>query len=234
MENVRVSRLFVLLVLVLHFNCCAAYDWGDFHKFAVIFFSFLGTFVGLGAIFTVIYFACFRSFLDRFKDEVAETHRLHHPWPIGSARWHLQRWSRGANTSIVVFGRREVSSNGKMNELDYRQQFQSGSLARAPQLQSVQSTNPPMQTEFPVYQTAERIKTPSIIVDRPTYYTPSGLQSPGKVEHIEEYRLVREESTLSQTSGGKPIETGSKTEDRIVRTTTTEHKQQTLRPGTYI
>ncbi|KAI6227331.1 hypothetical protein M3Y99_01269600 [Aphelenchoides fujianensis] len=145
-------RLLVVLLLLLQFNHCNAYDWGDFHKFAVIFFSLLGIFVGLGAIFTVIYFACFKAFLDRFKDEVLETHRLHHPWPIGSARWHLQQW----------------------------------------------------------------------------------IQSPGKLEHTEEYRLVREESTLSQTSAGKPVETGSRTEDRIVRTTTTEHRQQILRPATYI
>ncbi|KAI6200798.1 Glutathione S-transferase protein [Aphelenchoides besseyi] len=89
---------------------------------------------------------------------VAETHRLHHPWPIGSARWHLQRWMRTHRSSS--------SAEEKFPPM-------SGSLARTPQLQSVQLTNPPMQTDFPVYQTAERIKTPSIIVDRPTYYTPS-------------------------------------------------------------
>ncbi|KAI6233736.1 hypothetical protein M3Y99_00889000 [Aphelenchoides fujianensis] len=197
-------RLLVVFLLLLQFNYCNAYDWGDFHKFAVIFFSLLGTFVGLGAIFTVIYFACFKAFLDRFKDEVLETHRLHHPWPIGSARWHLQQWSG--------FTR-------------------SASLTRPPPPQ--QPTYVSSQTNFPPYQ-AEGIKTPSIVVDRPTYYTPSGYQSPGKLEHTEEYHLVREESTLSQTSAGKPVETGSRTEDRIVRTTTTEHRQQILRPATYI
>lgn len=49
---------------------CDAFDWGDFHIFAVIFFSFLGGFLGLGAIFTVIYFACGKRFLNSFQKEV--------------------------------------------------------------------------------------------------------------------------------------------------------------------
>jgi hypothetical protein len=87
------NSLFIFL-LFAQIELSNAYDWGDFHKFAVIFFSFLGTFVGLGAIFTGIYFGCFRAWLDRFKEEVAETHRFYHPWPIGSARWYFQKWSK--------------------------------------------------------------------------------------------------------------------------------------------
>lgn len=49
---------------------CQAFDWGDFHVFAVIFFSFLGGFLGLGAIFGAIYVACGKPFLNRMQDEV--------------------------------------------------------------------------------------------------------------------------------------------------------------------
>lgn len=93
------------------------------------------------------------------------------------------------------------------------------------------------------------MKSPSITVDRAEYYTPSGCKcqfivnfktrvsdfSPtGKLEKIEEYRLIREESTLSRESGSKPTESAGRFEDRIIRTTTTQHNQQVLRPATYI
>lgn len=51
-------------------NCVEALTWGDFHIFAVIFFSFVGGFMGLGAIFGALYIACGKPFLDRFRDEV--------------------------------------------------------------------------------------------------------------------------------------------------------------------
>nr|CDJ80841.1 unnamed protein product [Haemonchus contortus] len=73
----------------------AAFDWGDFHKVAVIFFSFFGPAVILGAIAAVAYFACVRSWYESFREEVRETHRSYHPWPPGSAKWQLQQYVRG-------------------------------------------------------------------------------------------------------------------------------------------
>ncbi|KAI6176329.1 hypothetical protein M3Y97_00786200 [Aphelenchoides bicaudatus] len=192
------------------------YDWGDFHKFAVIFFSFLGTFVGLGAIFSAIYFGCFRGWLDRFKEEVAETHRMHHPWPAGSARWYFQKWLKT---------NRSTSGSSKFPPM-------SASLSRFPQGQLIDVPQP-SQTSFPIYE-PERMKSPSIAIDRAGYYTPSGYLSPGKLEKIEEYRLIREESTLSRGSSGRPVENSSHLEDRIIRTTTTQQNQKVLRPATYI
>lgn len=64
-------RCLALLLLLNTPLGCLAYDWGDFHKFAVIFFSLLGTFVGLGAILAVVYFACFKRFLEGFQEEVS-------------------------------------------------------------------------------------------------------------------------------------------------------------------
>ncbi|KAL6740250.1 hypothetical protein Aduo_013623 [Ancylostoma duodenale] len=72
-----------------------AFDWGDFHKVAVIFFSFFGPGVILGAIAVVAYFACLRSWYESFRDEVRETHRSSHPWPPGSAKWQLQQYVNG-------------------------------------------------------------------------------------------------------------------------------------------
>lgn len=59
--------------------------------------------------------------------------------------------------------------------------------------------------------------------------------SPVRPSKIEEYRLVREESMLSQR-GGIPIsESASRSEDRIVRATTSQYNQQFLQsPSTYI
>lgn len=60
--------LFLTIYFILPKLCCA-FDWGDFHIFAVIFFSFLGGFLGLGAIFGAIYFACGKPFFNRIQDE---------------------------------------------------------------------------------------------------------------------------------------------------------------------
>ncbi|KAK6750081.1 hypothetical protein RB195_002209 [Necator americanus] len=69
-----------------------AFDWGDFHKVAVIFFSFFGPGVILGSVAVVAYFACVRSWYESFREEVRETHRSLHPWPPGSAKWQLQQF----------------------------------------------------------------------------------------------------------------------------------------------
>jgi len=61
--------LFVATLTVIP-NCVEALTWGDFHIFAVIFFSFVGGFMGLGAIFGALYIACGKPFIDRFRDEV--------------------------------------------------------------------------------------------------------------------------------------------------------------------
>ncbi|CAD5218586.1 unnamed protein product [Bursaphelenchus okinawaensis] len=210
-------RLVTLLALLLLPVVCSAYDWGDFHKFAVIFFSLLGTFVGLGAIFTVIYFACFKRFLEGFQEEVAETHRMHHPWPLGSARWYFQQWLKTQR------------SNDPTGRSAKQTKFY-------PQPEYIQ-TAPVVDKTVP--QTTFSTQRPSGYMPQPIYVEPAAFFSPGYpppthgvTEHFEEYKLVREESTVSQKGQEKPVvQHEGRTEDRIVRTTTTNHNQQILAPS---
>ncbi|KAK6012327.1 hypothetical protein OSTOST_22527, partial [Ostertagia ostertagi] len=51
----------IVLIYILHIPLVDAFDWGDFHKVAVIFFSFFGPTLILGAIALAAYFACIRS-----------------------------------------------------------------------------------------------------------------------------------------------------------------------------
>ncbi|WKY05228.1 hypothetical protein Q1695_005891 [Nippostrongylus brasiliensis] len=85
-----------VLVLLVQIPVTVAFDWGDFHKVAVIFFSFFGPGVILGAIALVAYFACIRSWYESVREDIRETHRSFHPWPPGSAKWQLQRYINGA------------------------------------------------------------------------------------------------------------------------------------------
>ncbi|VDO26901.1 unnamed protein product [Haemonchus placei] len=85
----------LVFATILCIPLVAAFDWGDFHKVAVIFFSFFGPAVILGAIAAIAYFACVRSWYESFREEVRETHRSYHPWPPGSAKWQLQQYVRG-------------------------------------------------------------------------------------------------------------------------------------------
>ncbi|VDP46240.1 unnamed protein product [Heligmosomoides polygyrus] len=82
----------IQLVILIHVPSVVAFDWGDFHKIAVIFFSFFGPGLILGSIAVVAYFACIRSWYESFREEVRETHRSFHPWPPGSAKWQLQQY----------------------------------------------------------------------------------------------------------------------------------------------
>ncbi|CAJ0602080.1 unnamed protein product [Cylicocyclus nassatus] len=89
MRRLRILIFLNVLPLAL------AFDWGDFHKVAVIFFSFFGPGVILGAIAIVAYFACVRSWYESVREEIHETHRSFHPWPPGSAKWQLQQFING-------------------------------------------------------------------------------------------------------------------------------------------
>ncbi|CAJ0922485.1 unnamed protein product, partial [Mesorhabditis belari] len=80
------------LILFTLPSTVTAFDWGDFHKVAVIFFSFLGPMLILSMIAAAAYFACIKSWYERFRDDVHETHRSYHPWPPGSAKWQLQQF----------------------------------------------------------------------------------------------------------------------------------------------
>ncbi|CAD5224537.1 unnamed protein product [Bursaphelenchus xylophilus] len=202
-------------------SACVAYDWGDFHKFAVIFFSLLGTFVGLGAIFTAIYFACFKKFLEGFREEVAETHRMHHPWPLGSARWYFQQWLRTQRSQDPTGRSGKYPPPSAYLQPEY-----------IPQVPVVDKSVP--QTTFSTQKPSTYMQppTPQIFVERPALFSPGHRPTHGVTEHFQEYTLVREESTVSQKGGEKPVvQHEGRSEDRIVRTTTTNHNQQILAPA---
>uniref|UniRef100_A0AC34GWE1 Uncharacterized protein n=1 Tax=Panagrolaimus sp. ES5 TaxID=591445 RepID=A0AC34GWE1_9BILA len=92
-------NLLTFLLLLLLPEPCNAFDWGDFHKLAVVFGTILGFGLGFGAIVVVMYFACMRPFFNNVKEEVVQTHRTWHPWPIGSVRWQLQQLVRSGRSN---------------------------------------------------------------------------------------------------------------------------------------
>lgn len=85
--------VFGIYFLIFCPNFCYAFDWGDFHKLSVVFGTILGFGLGFFAICLIMYYGCMRPFFDNFQEEVAQTHRTWHPWPIGSVRWQLQQLS---------------------------------------------------------------------------------------------------------------------------------------------
>ncbi|KAK5972740.1 hypothetical protein GCK32_010555, partial [Trichostrongylus colubriformis] len=91
----------LVFLVAMNIPLVGAFDWGDFHKVAVIFFSFFGPGVILGAIGLAAYFACIRSWYESFREEVRETHRSFHPWPPGSAKWQLQQYARSSGSPSV-------------------------------------------------------------------------------------------------------------------------------------
>lgn len=65
-----ISLLPFILLVILFPEACNAFDWGDFHKLAVVFGTILGFGLGFGAIVVVMYFAACRPFFGKFKEEV--------------------------------------------------------------------------------------------------------------------------------------------------------------------
>lgn len=71
-NNTKMTRTCFLSLLLLFVvpAPCSAFDWGDFHKFAVVFGTILGFGLGFGAIVLIAYAACMRPFFSSFQEEV--------------------------------------------------------------------------------------------------------------------------------------------------------------------
>lgn len=82
--------ILIILIIILPTNV-NAWDWGDFHKFAVVFFTILGFGLGFGGILIVVYFGFMRNCLKKHQEDVLHTHRAFHPWPPGSVQWERQK-----------------------------------------------------------------------------------------------------------------------------------------------
>uniref|UniRef100_A0A0K0FDW0 Uncharacterized protein n=1 Tax=Strongyloides venezuelensis TaxID=75913 RepID=A0A0K0FDW0_STRVS len=119
----------VIFLLTILSNFVNAWDWGDFHKFAVVFFTILGFGICFLAILIVFYFGFMRGCLKKHQEDVLHTHRAFHPWPPGSAQWERQRTYRastgrsgGQNDVQYQYGVREnQNTNIPYNTLSNQQ-----------------------------------------------------------------------------------------------------------------
>uniref|UniRef100_A0A914Y2B6 Uncharacterized protein n=1 Tax=Panagrolaimus superbus TaxID=310955 RepID=A0A914Y2B6_9BILA len=249
-----VINLLTFILLLLLPEPCNAFDWGDFHKLAVVFGTILGFGLGFGALVVVMYFACMRPFFNNVKEEVVQTHRTWHPWPIGSVRWQLQQLVRSGRSNE---GRTQFTqmSNEKHKVTDAQN-------LNVPALQSTFPSNysypnTKIGDELPIIRATDYSSAfdpfqqyPSHHstsggnylfqerIDRPTYFTPS----PEK-PIFEEYTITREESFVSRGSLRRPnidddnmhgnaLQTTVPQEEgaaKIVRTTKTLHSQRSLK-----
>uniref|UniRef100_A0A0N4ZHQ2 Adhesive plaque matrix protein-like n=1 Tax=Parastrongyloides trichosuri TaxID=131310 RepID=A0A0N4ZHQ2_PARTI len=93
-QKLSTCVLLCAILIVFQIPIVVAWDWGDFHKFAVVFFTILGFGLGFGGILIVFYFGFLKNCLKTHQEEVLHTHRAFHPWPPGSAQWDRQKTYR--------------------------------------------------------------------------------------------------------------------------------------------
>uniref|UniRef100_A0A914DC26 Uncharacterized protein n=1 Tax=Acrobeloides nanus TaxID=290746 RepID=A0A914DC26_9BILA len=194
---------------------------------SVIGVTFISFSLFFGAILLVLYVGWFKSFLDNLKEEIAQTHREYHPWPVGSARWHLQR---------MIRNRGHFPESQRPNVSSERTQYQN-----LPSYHPTMHEAQELPNKIPIIVTDYSQPYPQQIISIPaenhvTYFTPTPPSEMPKTSEVpicdfQEYKLIREESLMSRGSAEgmyPPLE------DVIIRTTTTRHSQTRLRPATFI
>ncbi|KAI1715376.1 hypothetical protein DdX_07685 [Ditylenchus destructor] len=196
------------------------YDWGDFHVFAVIFFSFLIGVLLIGGLGAALYFVIGKPFFNRFRDQV-----------------RLVKTGRSAETKFPAM---KPKPQPEYSNIAVRLPSGASNMYGRSQDQEPIIRSYPDQPTFRPSSQLGRLSS----LERPTYFTPTPEKSLAPVrEEIEEYRIVREESVLSalESEGHAGFAAKSPSVDgaggplRVVRATTATHTHKTLqRPNTYI
>ncbi|KAE9550064.1 hypothetical protein FO519_006728 [Halicephalobus sp. NKZ332] len=174
---------FYLFLLGLLPVPCFGFDWGDFHKVSVVIGTILGFGLGFFAICLVIYFACLRPFFDNFKEEVTETHRTWHPWPIGSVRWQIQQLVRSSRSGGGTHFPTTPPAIHKGQTTQYLNvpSLQNTLVQPAPYVYGRATDEIPIirSTEYSAIERSQQPRSTSSylyqeqVIDRPTYFTPS-------------------------------------------------------------